>query len=311
MKKITSFLLISILAVTAMAARGQEEAGPIKVAFLPILDSLPFYIALEEGFFAEEGLEVQAVPVSSPVERDQLMQAGEIQGMLNELSSTALFNQSAITVQTVQTVRMATESSPVFRILSSPQSGIATPAELAGREIGVSKNSIIEYLTDRILQNEGLTDEQIVVKSVPVIPERFQLLMSGQISAATLPDPLAQAAVAAGAVEVISDTAYPAYSMSVLSFSSETIGNHRSSLKKFMKAWNKAVDVLNEDPNRFRALFLEKIPVPPSVSDTFVIPRFAAPQLPREEDWNDVLDWLEDKGLIDDRPSYRDSVKGL
>lgn len=311
MKKAIAAILLSILAVGTLAARGQEETGPIKLAFLPILDSLPFYIAEQEGYFAEEGLDVQAVPVSSPVERDQLMQAGEIQGMLNELSSTALFNQSDINVQTVQTVRMATDKSPVFRILASPQSGITTPAGLAGQEIGVSKNSIIEYLTDRILQNEGLTDEQIAVKSVPVIPERFQLLMSGQIPAATLPDPLAQAAVAAGAVEVISDTAYPSYSMSVLSFSSATIKNNRTSVKKFLKAWNKAVKALNENPDRFRALFLEKVRVPPAVSETFVIPAFADPELPAEEDWNDVLDWLESKGLIDNRAAYGDSVQGL
>ena len=311
MKKNTIIFLLSILFTSVMFPSGQEEEQPLKIAFLPVLDSLPFYIALEEGYFSEEGLQVQAIPVSSPVERDQLMQAGEIDGMLNELSSTALFNRDEIQVQTVQIVRIATGNSPVFRILASPQSGITIPAELAGIEIGVSKNSVIEYLTDRILQEEGLSDDEIYVKSVPVIPERFQLLMSGQISAATLPDPLAQAAVAAGAIEVIADTAYPQYSVSVLSFSRKSIEENRSALKKFMKAWNKAVLLLNEDPDAYRALFLEKIPVPPTISDAFIIPPFASPGLPGEEQWNDVLDWLEEKGLMSTRPSFEKSVDNL
>lgn len=311
MKKNTIIFILTIFLISQIFASGQKETQPIKIAFLPILDSLPFYIAAEEGYFEEEGLSVQAVPVSSPVERDQLMQSGEINGMLNELSSTALFNQGEIRLQTVQTVRIATENSPVFRILASPQSGITTPAGLAGVEIGVSKNSIIEYLTDRILSNEGLSNKDIAVKSVPVIPERFQLLMSGQISAATLPDPLAQAAVAAGAVEVISDTEYPQYSMSVLSFNIETIKNQKSDLKKFMKAWNRAVEKLNADPDTYRELFLEKIPVPPNVSNTFIIPPFAAPQLPEEEHWNDVLNWLEEKGLLSERSPYKKSVSRL
>ncbi|MBI9097578.1 MAG: ABC transporter substrate-binding protein [Spirochaetaceae bacterium] len=311
MKKNTIIFLLSILFTSMMFPSGQNEEQPLKIAFLPVLDSLPFYIALEEGYFAEEGLAVQAIPVSSPVERDQLMQAGEIDGMLNELSSTALFNRDEIQVQTVQIVRIATGNSPVFRILASPQSGITIPAELAGIEIGVSKNSVIEYLTDRILQKEGLSDNEISVKSVPLIPERFQLLMSGQISAATLPDPLAQAAVAAGAVEVIADTAYPQYSVSVLSFSRKSIEENRSALNKFMKAWNKAVLLLNEDPDAYRALFLEKIPVPPTISDAFIIPPFASPGLPGEEQWNDVLDWLEEKGLMSTRPSFDKSVDNL
>lgn len=311
MKKIILVTFISLFAASLLVAGGQKEEGPIRIALLPILDSLPLYIAEREGYFEEAGLSIEPVIVSSPIERDQLMQAGEVQGMLNELSSTALFNQSAPTVQTVQTVRMASENSPVFRILASPQSGITTPAELANQEIGVSKNSIIEYLTDRILTEEGLSIEQINTKSVPVIPERFQLLMSGQIPAATLPDPLAQAAVGAGAVEVISDTAYPRYSMSVLTFSKETLSARKNSVKKFLEAWNKAVEELNSDPDKYRALFLEKIQVPPTVSDSFVIPPFSHPKLPAESDWNDVLDWLEEKGLIDDRPSYDESVQKL
>jgi NitT/TauT family transport system substrate-binding protein len=249
--------------------------------------------------------------VSSPVERDQLMQSGEINGMLNELSSTALFNQNDIQLQTVQIVRMARENSPVFRILASPQSGITSPEGLAGVEIAVSKNSIIEYLTDRILQEEGLSQDDIAVKSVPVIPERFQLLMSGQISAATLPDPLAQAAVAAGAVNVIDDTRYPQYSMSVLTFNIKTINKKRADLKKFMKAWNRAVEALNANPDNYRDLFLGKIPVPPSLSNTFIIPQFAVSQLPEEKQWNDVLDWLEEKGILFSRPSYKDSINKL
>jgi len=311
MLKKSILFILSIVLTSMLFAAGRNEEQPIKVAFLPIIDSLPFYIAVEEGYFESEGISVKAVPVSSPVERDQLMQAGEINGMLNELSSTAIFNQNEIQIQTVQIVRMATEESPVFRILSSPKSGISSPVELAGVAIGVSKNSIIEYLTDRILQNEGLSNDQITVKSVPVIPERFQLLMSGQIGAATLPDPLAQAAVAAGAIEVIDDSKYPEYSMSVLSFNMTTIKEQGSSLKKFMKAWNKAVAALNENPEKYRDLFLAKIPVPPSVSATFIIPPFADQQLPAESHWDDVLNWLEDKELISARPSYRDSVNDL
>ncbi len=310
MKKV-SILFFAIFITSTIFAGGQKEEEPMTIAFLPVLDSLPFYIALHEGYFEEVGLHVKAVPVSSPVERDQLMQAGEIIGMLNELSSTALFNQFETLLRTVQIVRMPTDSSPVFRILASPQSGITSVRDLAGMEIGVSKNSVIEYLTDRILLAEGLKNSEIVVKSVPVIPERFQLLMSGQISAATLPDPLAQAAVAAGAIEVISDTSHPDYSMSVLSFSTEALNSRTSEIKDFMKAWNKAVGKLNENPNAYRTLFLEKIPVPPSVSDTFIIPPFASPGLPEKHQWDDVLNWLEEKGLITDRPSYSDSVGSL
>jgi len=41
--------------------------------------------------------------------------------------------------------------------------------------VGISKNTIIEYVTDRLLAAEGLNHQTIIKKSVPVIPERYQL----------------------------------------------------------------------------------------------------------------------------------------
>ena len=82
---------------------GQESSfmAPLRVGLLPVLDTLPFYIAQEKGYFAEAGVEVEVVPVASPIERDQLMQAREIDAMLNEMTSTALFNREGIQVQSL------------------------------------------------------------------------------------------------------------------------------------------------------------------------------------------------------------------
>ena len=95
-----------------------------------------------------------------------------------------------------------------FRILASPKSNIAGPADLKGVPIGISNNTIIEYLTDRILTSEGLTAEDIAKIEVGAITVRFEQLMNGNVQAAVLPDPLAQGAIAAGAKLVVDDTKY-------------------------------------------------------------------------------------------------------
>ena len=286
----------------------EEIVLPLKIAFLPILDSLPFHIAAAKGYFDEQGVEVNGISVNSPLERDQLMQSGAIDGMLNELSSTALFNRENTRLKTVIIVRRAVAEGPVFRLLAAPQSSIKTPADLINVQIGVSKNSIIEYLTDRILQAEGLSPEEIITISVPVIPERFQLLMKGEIKAATLPDPLAQAAIKAGARLVIDDSSYPEYSLSALSFSIKTIETNSEAIRRFIKAWNKAVHDLNSDPDSFRDIFLENVPTPESVKETYKIPPFPGPMVPTEEQWNDVLNWLNEKGLLQTRPVFEEAI---
>jgi NitT/TauT family transport system substrate-binding protein len=286
----------------------EGEAGALRMGTLPILDVLPFYIAQEEGYFERAGITVELVAASSALERDQLMQAGEIDGMLNDLVSTGIFNQSEASIQIVSLGRVAYPDFPQFRILAAPGSGIETPADLAGVPIGISENSVIEYTTDRMLEAEGLSPDDIVTESVPSIPTRFQLLMEGQLQAANLPDPLAQGAVEAGATLVVDDTTHPEFGVSVLSFSTGAIEEKPQAIRRFLAVWNLAARDLNSDPEAYRALLLENIRVPESIQETYVIPAFPVNQVPSEAQWRDVVDWLMDKDLVDGPLAYGDSV---
>ena len=279
-----------------------------KVALLPIPDVLPFHLAQEKGYFSKAGVDVKAIPVASPIDRDQLMQAGEIDGMLTELTTTAYFNREKVQVKIVRTARSPIGNHPLFRILSSPGSGIVKPSDLAGIPIGISKNTIIEYVTDRLLTAQGLRPDQIKKKSVPVIPERYQLLMQGQIKAATLPDPLASSALAAGAVEVAEDTADPKFSVSVLGFSTASLASKGKAVQAFLNAWDQAAAEINEAPDAQRELLLKKIRVPKNVQNSFAVPVFPVGMVPTPGQWADVMDWMIAKGLLKKPLPYEASI---
>lgn len=296
-------------AAEAPAAEAPAASGdPLKVAFLPILDSLPYYVAAENGYFDEAGVAVEVVPVASGLERDQLMQSGEIDGMLTELSTVAVFNQEAVTLQAVTTARKAYPDAPLFRVLAAPDAEAGAPADLAGVPIGIAENTIIEYVTQRLLEAEGLSPEDIVGQSVPAIPERYQLLMEGQLAAATLPDPMAQSAMEDGARLVIDDSAYPEYAVSLIAFSADTIAARPDDVKAFVQAWDRAAEAINADPEAYRGLLLEKVNVPPNVQETYAIPPFPRGEVPTEAQWDDVVTWLIDKGLLQSGPAYAESV---
>ena len=179
------------------------------MALLPVMDVLPFHVAEQNGYFDQVGVTVELVPVKSAQERDTLMQTGQVDGMLTDLLSPVFFNQDEAQIMVVRTARRVYPDSPLFRLLGAPGSEARTPTDLAGVEIGIAQNTVIEYLTDRMLENAGLAAEQIAVQEVSAIPVRFELLINGEIPAATLPDPLASGAVAAGAVMVVDDTSVP------------------------------------------------------------------------------------------------------
>jgi NitT/TauT family transport system substrate-binding protein len=312
-RKYNWFLIVTVIAILSLSLSAcvsgkKAEDTNLKMGLLPILDTLPLYVAEQKGYFEEEGINVEFVPVKSAQERDALMQAGEIDGMLNDLISTGLFNRDDVQIKIVATARRAYPESPQFRLLAAPGSGFTSAQELAGVPIGISQNTVIEYITDRMLEAEGLLPDQIEVIEVSAIPVRFEQLMAGQIQAATLPDPLAQGAEAAGATRVVDDSQYAQYSQSVLSFSTVAIESKPNTIKKFLKAWNRAVQDLNSNPGQFSDLLIEKGRVPESIQGSYQMPPFPEGEVPSQAEWQDVVDWLLEKGLIDHPISYQNSV---
>jgi NitT/TauT family transport system substrate-binding protein len=311
-KRVFVFIFLGTLVVLSSLqstpAEAESQNDTLRIALLPILDVLPFYVAEVEGFFDGGPYKIEAIPIASGLSRDQLMQAGEIDAMLNEMTTTGSFNRDKVQVKILISARTADTHFPMFRVLASPKSRLKSPPDLAGVPIGVSMNTIIEYVTDRMLTAKGLISEKIVMKSVPVIPERYQLLMQGQLKAATLPDPLGLSAFAAGAVPMVDDSEYPQYSVSVLSFSVKALKNKTDGIRFFLKGWDRATEKINADPDAYRALLLKKIRVPKNVQEGYPVPYYPRKEVPGADQWADVMTWMVGKGLLTAPLPYEESV---
>ncbi len=280
----------------------------LKMGLLPILDVLPFYVARDKAYFEAEGIQVELVPVKSAQERDALIQAGEIDGALTDLQAVALFNRETPQIKVVTKARKAYPDFPLFRIIAAPGFKVEGPDDLANVPIGISQNTIIEYLNDRLLVAWGLPADQIAVEEVSAIPVRFELLVAGQLKAALLPDPLGQAAIAAGGTLVVDDTQFTQFSQSVLAFSTASLESKPDTIRAFLRAWNKAVDDLNQDPNAYRDVLIENTRVPPNVQGTYKVPQFPRDEITTEAEWDDVVQWAQEKGLLDQPVSYENAV---
>lgn len=308
MKRFFLFMMILVFIVLAGCGGATRKAQSLKVAVLPVLDVLPLYVAEAEGYFEKNGVTVELVPVGSAPERDQLMQAGQIDGMLTELVVTLLYNRETPKITVVRFARVATKEYPLFRILASKESGISQPQELKGVPVGVSDLTVIEYTTDRLLEKAGLSSDEIAKISVPKIPDRLALLDAGELKAANLPDPVASVAIQNGAVVVIDDTSYPEISNSVYAFSNETIQNKPEAVRGFLKAVEEAVNTINNNKARWNTLMADKKLVPPTVLAGYTLPDFPKASAPSREQFDDALAWVQSKGAVDKAISYESCV---
>jgi NitT/TauT family transport system substrate-binding protein len=311
MKKLSIFLAFVLFGtILSACAPAKPEDSTLKVALIPVLDVIPVFVAQQNGYFAEQGIQVEGIPVKSAQERDVLIQTGQADGMLNDLISNGLLNKDTVKVKATYTARLPYPNAPAFRILAGPKTDIKSPADLKGVPIGISQNTIIEYLTDRMLKAEGLKPGDIAVVEVSAIPVRYEQLMNGNLKAATLPDPMAQGAIAAGARLVVDDSKYASQSQSVLSFRVETLKAKPNTVRKFLVAWEKAVNELNANPEKYRSVLIEQGRVPKAIENSYQMPPFPGRGVPTQADVADVVNWLREKGLVSRDIAYGEMVDG-
>ena len=287
----------------------QDNPVTLKIAVLPIIDTIPLYVAESEGIFEEFDLNVELIPVSSAPELSQMVASGQADGMITDALTVAFFDKEEIKLQIVRYAQTPSEERGHFFILSAKNSGITNPTDLKGVEVGISEGTIIEYVNDRLLEKEGFSANEIATIAVPKIPERMALLASGEIQAAVLPDPLASIALSQGATIVLDDSQSPEYGASVYAFSTEMIEEHPEAIRTFIDTIDIAIKFIADDPEEYIPVLADNNLIPPPMLDDYVIPPFPM-GIFSEAEWLDTLAWAQAKGLLTVNIPYEDVIFG-
>jgi NitT/TauT family transport system substrate-binding protein len=278
------------LSAEPLAGSSARASGPLRVGVLPDADSLPLLVAQAEGLFAQAGVEVSLLPFNTAVERDAALQAGAIDGAVTDLLAVALAARGGFDI------RATSLTDGRYGIVASPGSGIASLAALAGKPIGISSNTIIQYAAETMLARAGVATADIRGLAIPKIQLRMELLLAGQLDAACLPEPLLSVARAKGAVLLAaSDDA--GLGAGVIAFSKAAIEGRLADIAAFYRGYASAADSIDAKPDSYRGFLVDKAGFPAEVRDSFRFILYKKPRLPSDADIDSVLSWMRAKGL--------------
>jgi len=294
--------LFLLLCAFSIPVQGHAD---LSVGLMPAMNSIPLVVAEKAGFFSDFGVSVHLVPFSGQLERETALQTGAIDGTISDMIN-------AIQAWTHGFgARVTSVSEGSFSLLSAPGSKLVSMADLrrpgGSVKTGLLQSSIVNYLTQRMMESNGADPKRIELVPIVALPARLEMLLAGRIDAACLPEPLATVALARGAHR-LADTDQMGTTPGVILFTAKALADKSNEVARFYRAYDRAVAEINANGESYRGAIVAGCEFPPAARDLMRIPRFRRSFTPTEAQVSDVTAWMKENGLISTGPRYEEIV---
>jgi NitT/TauT family transport system substrate-binding protein len=177
-----SFSAGLVLGLPGMAARA-EGGPPTKVVFsldfIPLGRHAPWYAALAEGYFKDEGLDVSIIPAQGTAQAVQAVEAGTATIGFVDVPSVIIARGNGSKIKVVA-VNYAKAPYAVFSL--SPGANVTEPKQLEGLTLGSGAGSFTPKILQGFMAQKGLDPSKLTISNIAP-PARAAALMSGQVPA--------------------------------------------------------------------------------------------------------------------------------
>ncbi len=303
-----------VLGLGALSVMTGAFGQSLKIATLPAADSIVLEVAVAEGLFKKEGLDVETVPFKSALEIGAAMRAGKVDGHFADLMNVLMQNEKGVPQAVILTTTHTTPAQRAFGMCVSPKfvDKIQSLADLKSTASAMSASTIIDYLLDRMTQTQKLPDGAVKKTEVRQIPIRLQMLLTGQIETALLPEPLVSVVEQKGGRVIWDDTDLNE-ALAVVSLRQEFL--NEKTISAFRRAVASAAGKIEADAAKYRELMIQKRLLPAAAAQNYKMVRFSLfksqdglPPLPTAQEVKRVADWMISRKMIEKTPDYQSVV---
>jgi ABC-type nitrate/sulfonate/bicarbonate transport system substrate-binding protein len=264
----------------------------------------PWRVAVEQGFFAAEGLEVEYN------EDNPKGAAGRVENFSERWKESQL-QQGALEVYPVcewgaiERVQQLGKGKIIGldttartgALMVRKESRIQSLSELRNVPIAVTWHAGTFYAAIEVLEAAGVPFQEIKLVHAN---DRLDALLSGTTEAAALMEPLVSRAASAGA-RSLADLRWRGGIVASDEVDDETAG-------KLMRALNRAVEWLRANEERSREELLRDLT--PEQRKTGMLPELLGVQGYQPAEFQEKVDWMLDRGFLKEAPAFADVVRG-
>jgi ABC-type nitrate/sulfonate/bicarbonate transport system substrate-binding protein len=263
----------------------------------------PWRVAVEQGFFAAEGLDV-VYHEDNPKGAE-----GRVKDFAHRWKETQL-QQGALEVYPVcewgaiERVQQLGKGKIIGldttvrtgAIMVRKDSHVKTLADLRNVPIAVTWHAGTFYAAIEVMEAAGVAFDEIKLEHAT---DRLDALLSGRNEAAALMEPLVSRAVEAGCRK-IADLRWRGGIVAGEDVDEETAG-------KLRRALNRAIEWLAENEERTRTELLRDLA--PEQRKDGLLPELTGVKGYQSAEFKEKVDWMMERGFLNEAPAYEDIVR--
>jgi NitT/TauT family transport system substrate-binding protein len=265
---------------------GAPEKTTLNVGVVPAMDSAGFFVAMHDGLFAREGLTINYTPAVSSESAVTEQLASKLD--ISAGNYVSYIDEAAKNNAAIELISEGSIMQPGAQVIyTMPGSKIKTLAGLKGQLLGVNAPQNIDYLLDvSVLAENGISTKAVRFPTakdaasakyggqIP-FPSMAGALASGQIAAATMPEPFASNAEQADGAVPLADLDQGAtanFPIEGYAVTKKWAAQYPNTLRRFLAALSAGQEIADIDRANVETAF-ETLP---SAQDGQVSPSIAA-----------------------------------
>jgi NitT/TauT family transport system substrate-binding protein len=239
-------LLALLLAVAACGTAQQaanDELPPLRVGLIVWPAVGPVNIALEKGFFAQEGVEVEVVSYNNYNQAVSDLAGRDLDGAHTVFSDGIAQAAAGIPVQLVWVLNSSNGADVLVG-----SSAAADLEALKGKRVGLAFGSFSQLFVMSELRERGFQDEDVTLVNV-LAEDVPRAMAAGEIDAGHTWDPYLSEVVAAGGTPLFSSADAPGVIVDAFFFQQAVIEERPQDIQAFLQAFVNAQKWWAENPD--------------------------------------------------------------
>ncbi|MBS3137818.1 ABC transporter substrate-binding protein [Candidatus Woesearchaeota archaeon] len=236
----------------------------VKIGYREHLLYLPAYVAQKNNYYAEEGLEAELINFDSTNQLVEAVLSGNVDAAIGGVNAVVPLTIEGKTPGLLRIFNLGILTDDFDALVVAKNSNIKTIQDLEGKIISSLPGTAAKIWMDRMLDQEKLNGKITIIQTAD--SQQLNALVSGSVDAIFVLEPLATIAEEKNIGRILIKSPISKYFRTDLLFetsimSNDFINKNPTTAKKIIRAIDKAIVFINNNPDLVRTYYSEFTPV--------------------------------------------------